>query len=346
MTDIITPHTTATTDTATADTTDGDGDRPRPDGAAGAVWDALSAAQDGATVTALAEASGVSRATVTKALISFADAGCAVRTPGKGTGRNRTPDLWTAVTATGPVPEASGTDTSGTVPAGGPKDDADTRRDATEANAGVISSDALATAMRVLSDEAERRVAAAESLRKAQEEEAARRAHVDAEMHKAQQRESVRVVLADLLSMVTTTLAAVTSEEDDRVAQGLEEIARLAATVRRATGTAAGSRGQRAPRATGDRGAPSPLRPLVAEHLHAHPESEFTPGEIARVLGRSSGAVANALDTLVGQGVAILTCERPRRFRAVNTGTDGADGFASGDARGAESGNTDSSSAA
>jgi hypothetical protein len=56
----------------------------------------------------------------------------------------------------------------------------------------------------------------------------------------------------------------------------------------------------------------------VSEHLQAHPGKEFTPGEVARVLGRSSGAVANALDTLVAQDVAELTCEQPRRFRAAS----------------------------
>ncbi|MEV3925499.1 hypothetical protein [Actinomadura coerulea] len=80
----------------------------------------------------------------------------------------------------------------------------------------------------------------------------------------------------------------------------------------------------RASRAAGDRGAPSPLRPLIAEHLNAHPDKEFTPGEIAKVLDRSSGAVANALDTLVGRGEAVLTCERPRRFRAANPANSGA----------------------
>ena len=43
--------------------------------------------------------------------------------------------------------------------------------------------------------------------------------------------------------------------------------------------------------------------------------SSFTPHEIHKVLGHSSGAIANALDTLVKHGDAELATEKPRRFR-------------------------------
>ncbi|TDC68473.1 hypothetical protein E1200_11475 [Actinomadura sp. GC306] len=317
-------NTTANADTATTASADGTGD-DRPTGAAGAVWDALNAAPGGATVSALAEASGVSRATVTKALTAFADAGRAVRAAGEGTGRGRTPDVWSPVvftTATGagdtsPTAQADDGDAETTAAS-----DAPTAPDATT-EAGVISPDTLATAMQVLADEADRRTAAAEALRKAQEEEAERRARVDAELRKAEQRETARVILTDLLSTVTTTLAAIAADDDEKVTRGMEDIARYAGSVRRTTRATTGTR-TRTARATGDRGAPSPLRPLVAQHLNAFPDLEFTPGEIAKVLDRSSGAVANALDTLVGQGEAVLTCERPRRFRAATPATDSA----------------------
>lgn len=328
--------TTATADTATTAPADGTADG-RPTGAAGAVWDALNAAPDGATVTALAETSGVSRATVTKALNAFADAGRAVRAAGEGTGRGRTPDVWSPVAptdTTGAV-GATPTDTTGagdatpSAPADDTSTDTTTAPDATTGT-GVISPDTLATAMQVLSDEADRRAAAAEALRKAQEEEAERRARVDAELRKAEQRETARVILTDLLSTVTTTLAAIAADDDEGITRGMEDIARYAGSVRRTTRATIGTR-TRTARATGDRGAPSPLRPLVAGHLNAFPDLEFTPGEIAKVLDRSSGAVANALDTLVGRGEAVLTCERPRRFRAASPATTGT-GTGDGDA--------------
>ena len=50
-------------------------------------------------------------------------------------------------------------------------------------------------------------------------------------------------------------------------------------------------------------------------HLDAHPGGEFTPHEIHKVLSHSSGAIANALDTLVNLGEAELATDKPRRFR-------------------------------
>lgn len=57
------------------------------------------------------------------------------------------------------------------------------------------------------------------------------------------------------------------------------------------------------------------LRTLVVDYLTAHPHEEMTASAIGKSLGRSSGAVANALDTLVKNGQAELTCEKPRKFR-------------------------------
>jgi MoxR-like ATPase len=65
----------------------------------------------------------------------------------------------------------------------------------------------------------------------------------------------------------------------------------------------------------------------VATHLLHDPSKEHTPGEVARALGaRSSGAVANALQTLVTRGQAARTTTRPRRFRATATTADAIKG--------------------
>jgi hypothetical protein len=60
---------------------------------------------------------------------------------------------------------------------------------------------------------------------------------------------------------------------------------------------------------------PGELRGLVAAYLAAYPAQDFGPHAIGRVLGRSSGAVANALDRLTALGQAQLTSEAPRRYR-------------------------------
>jgi nitric oxide reductase NorQ protein len=58
------------------------------------------------------------------------------------------------------------------------------------------------------------------------------------------------------------------------------------------------------------------LRRQVATRLAADPAAAHTPGAIARSLGRSSGAVGNALTTLAGRGEAERIAGRPVRYRA------------------------------
>jgi len=56
------------------------------------------------------------------------------------------------------------------------------------------------------------------------------------------------------------------------------------------------------------------LYELVKEFLHKHPGEEFGPAKIGTELVRSSGAVNNALEKLVTNGLATKTCEAPKRF--------------------------------
>lgn len=55
------------------------------------------------------------------------------------------------------------------------------------------------------------------------------------------------------------------------------------------------------------------LRGQVEDYLAENP-GDHSPVEIGQVLGRSSGAVANALETLVELGDAVRTGERPKRY--------------------------------
>jgi hypothetical protein len=92
------------------------------------------------------------------------------------------------------------------------------------------------------------------------------------------------------------------------VLAGLDEIAEQAAQARRTLKAAIG--GRKAPAVR-----PGGLRDKVLAHLDAHPGGEFTPHEIHKVLSHSSGAIANALDTLVKLGEAEVATDKPRRFR-------------------------------
>jgi hypothetical protein len=60
---------------------------------------------------------------------------------------------------------------------------------------------------------------------------------------------------------------------------------------------------------------PGALRDLVEEHLRKFPDTAFTPHQVGKVLTRSAGAVANALDKLTGLGVAQMVTDKPRSYR-------------------------------
>ena len=111
---------------------------------------------------------------------------------------------------------------------------------------------------------------------------------------------------------VTTALQA----GDLRAAlANIEEACEQASQARRTLKAVTG--GKKAPAVK-----PGALRELVAAHLRDHPAGNFTPHQIGKKLARSSGAVANALDTLVKLGDAELATEKPRSFRlADNVGS-------------------------
>ncbi|MEV4670897.1 AAA family ATPase [Actinomadura sp. NPDC049382] len=82
-----------------------------------------------------------------------------------------------------------------------------------------------------------------------------------------------------------------------------------------------------APGGTGRLGS-GELRRRVAAILIDSPRAAFTPGEIARNLGRSAGAVGNALTVLADRGQADLVATGPRRYRATATTGDALNGGA------------------
>lgn len=58
------------------------------------------------------------------------------------------------------------------------------------------------------------------------------------------------------------------------------------------------------------------LRSMVTEVLAGDPAAEFGPRDVAKILGRSSGAVGNALKALAAAGLAEQCGDKPLRFRA------------------------------
>ena len=95
----------------------------------------------------------------------------------------------------------------------------------------------------------------------------------------------------------------------------------LAAQGRRAVKAAAS--GRRAPATR-----PGALRDLVEEHLRKFPGTAFTPHQVGKVLTRSAGAVANALDKLTALGVAQMVTDKPRTYRLAAAASASAPGAA------------------
>lgn len=58
------------------------------------------------------------------------------------------------------------------------------------------------------------------------------------------------------------------------------------------------------------------LRGMVEDYLTGRAGEQLSPSAIGKALGRSSGAVSNALDKLVADGYAVQTQDKPKRFAA------------------------------
>ena len=98
----------------------------------------------------------------------------------------------------------------------------------------------------------------------------------------------------------------------------------LAAQGRRAVKAAAS--GRRAPATR-----PGALRDLVEEHLRKFPDTAFTPHQVGKVLTRSAGAVANALDKLVSLGIAQMVTDKPRTYQLATAAPEAPAPDAAGD---------------
>ena len=79
-----------------------------------------------------------------------------------------------------------------------------------------------------------------------------------------------------------------------------------------ATETASEGPGSRAPAGRLGRGA---LGALVRDYLAARPADAFGPAGLGKALGRSQGAVSNALSAMAERNEVVLVADKPRRYR-------------------------------
>ncbi len=57
------------------------------------------------------------------------------------------------------------------------------------------------------------------------------------------------------------------------------------------------------------------LEPLVLGHLRTYPHLDFSPWELAQVLGHSHGTIRRILTRLTGTGTVTQTSQHPARFQ-------------------------------
>jgi hypothetical protein len=311
---------------------------PAPDSPAAAVHAALAASPGGATTANIASAAGISRPAARDALTALETAGTVTRTKG---GKPGIPDTWT-LTATdgaghepGAGPGPAGEPEAGTQP-GGAAGDQD-RPAGQEASDGQASPGAGAAGQAAPPDTSPAGGGPAEP------DTAAGPQQGDAEPGPggAAAEDSTSggeppdpALLAEVAGRIeqiqsaASAAAIVLTGGDLRAAlAGMDEIYDQAAQARRALKAAAG--GRKVPPAR-----PGGLREKVLGHLRDHPGASFTPHQIHKVLGNSSGAIANALNTLVKLGNAELAAEKPSRFRLVGDAPAGDQALAEAGADG------------
>ena len=307
---------------------------PPPDGPTAAVWAALSA-NPGATAAQIAAAAGTNRAIAGRELAALETAGRATRT----TPRPGAPATWQPVTAAqtpqgagsaddgagqataqdgtgdasasptgadepraadGAAPEPAKPDATGEARAAGGTEDAEDRPAPGDGESIGIPGESTKAAIESGGPDATEPADVAESEKVA--------AAPAAEWTQALE------LLAELAGAADHAAAALRRGDAAAALEAADAACDRAARARRTLKSAVTGRKARS---NGESGRPGQLRDLVRAHLAAHPDAEFTPHAIGRVLGRSSGAVANALDRLSALGQAQLTSEHPRKYKAI-----------------------------
>ncbi|MET8630959.1 hypothetical protein ABZW30_46015 [Kitasatospora sp. NPDC004669] len=285
-------------------------------GAVAAVYTEL-CGQDGATAAALALAAGVSPSAARKALAALEERGLARRTPGGNDRTQRLPDTWYATTsesteADGCSAPAASTGSRTAEAEDGHADQANASEPELRMTDGEDSGSPSPTKLEADFAEDQQDQVAEDS------SEATNLAH-------------------EAPAMDITPATAETDADTPRPANdpGTAHEAGDAATAADAPTEAGdtpagaipsvyptcGARRRPAPRGSAATGAgvrlgSGQLHQMILEHLRANTAQDWSPTAISNALGRSAGAIANALATMVTRGEAEMTTAKPRRYRA------------------------------
>jgi hypothetical protein len=255
------------------------------------LWEALHATPN-STTTDLAAAAVIGKSTAAKILAKWEADGSAIRTPGIAPGGRRAADLWAIAEATHAAPDDTADDMDGT----------DTVTAATSADDGAVTGPTVTSSDKQLPDPTP---------------DPAEVIDTTAAVANVSELGTARPVAAIPDSghdTPGTPVALVPGEVQDAVAEVVSEEVDLEDGGTTPADVPQTASGGIAAVKTG-RLASGALRGMVEDHLRDHPDEQFSPVAIAKALGgKSSGAVSNALDKLVDDGVAAKTQDKPRRF--------------------------------
>ncbi|WP_310725805.1 helix-turn-helix domain-containing protein [Streptomyces sp. N2A] len=246
-----------------------------------AIYTELVALTEPTTVIELALAAGVGKSTAGRALPMLEERGLAVRTPGGHDGSRRNPDLWYTAAMAGDAPSTPSNedDPALTQPEPCTDNTTDPTSSSIEDNNGS-QEEPTPGATAPNTDSTDTGV------------------EEDANVPQSDPSQDTEHNHSDDTSQVGTH-----SEEDSSNAPAPQENPEPPTAP--------------APPAPSTEGrlAPGVLRQMVIDHLQAHPAQAFTATRISRIIEKSSGAIANALDKLVSQGIATQVNDRPRQFQ-------------------------------
>jgi hypothetical protein len=290
------------------------GTGPAPDSPAGAACAALAAHPGGATTAVIADTIGIGRAAARDALTELETAGTVTRTKG---GKPGIPDTWTLTTSHetgaghGPEDEPPASSQPGDDPATADQDapgEDKTDGGAAQQDASDGQADPGPSTSATPAAVPDGSPAGPDTEPKPGDSPAADGTGGAGEPPDPALAAEITGRIEQIQAAATAATTALASGDLLAALAGMDEIYDQASQGRRPLKAAAG--GRKAPAAR-----PGGLREKVLAHLRNHPGAEFTPHEIHKVLSHSSGAITNALDTLVKHGDAELATEKPRKFR-------------------------------
>jgi predicted transcriptional regulator len=259
----------------------------------------LLSAETGASIAELAGKAGLSRTTASKALTSLESAGRARRDDGARAGAHRAPDQWFAAARTDDAQSATADPDDATPPVDVVAEPEPVMETSEEPEAQADSDDATPPVEVVVDPEPVPEVSVEPEAQADPQPESAD-GEPDVPSGGQVQDEPAPAPPAEPANAPDPQPAASATPRQAKPAKKTPATPAPPATT-------PGGEERRLPKGG--------LRTMVAEHLEGNPELVITASKLGKLLDRSSGAVANALDKLIELGAVEQVGEKPRTFR-------------------------------